>query len=159
MTPGELWTLAGVDIYMLSALLACCLVTGHGLKPRPLFGPRLAATLLAEGLWAYWCSYQWLFAPDPVLEGTAVVIVKYLGTFLLTAAAFRFCMCCGWTAALYGGTTGYILQHCAERTAEVAWALLPAWPWPACALCWPSAAGTTSWNMTATAAARATSCW
>ena len=93
MTPGELWTLAGVDIYMLSALLACCLVTGHGLKPRPLFGPRLAATLLAEGLWAYWCSYQWLFAPDPVLEGTAVVIVKYLGTFLLTAAAFRFCMC------------------------------------------------------------------
>ena len=126
--PARLRALLGVDCYMLAALLGCCLVTGHGLKHRPLFGPRLAAALLAECLWAYGCSYQWLFAPDPVCDGSIIVIVKYLGTFLLTAAAFRFCLCCGWTAALYGGTTGYILQHCAERTAEVAWALLPAWP-------------------------------
>ncbi len=128
MAPGELWALLGVDFYMLAALLACCVVAGHGLKPRPLFAPRAAAALLAECLWAYWCSYQWLFAPSPVCDVGVLVIVKYLGTFLLTVAAFRFCLRCGWTAALYGGTTGYILQHCAERAAEVVWALLPPRP-------------------------------
>lgn len=128
MTPGELWTLLGVDFYMLAALLACCLVTGHGLTPRPLFPARLAAAIAAECLWAYGCSYQWLFAPAPLWDVMGIVIVKYLGTFLLTAAAFRFCLRCGWTAALYGGTTGYILQHCAERTTEVVWAFLPSWP-------------------------------
>lgn len=128
MTPGELWTLLGVDFYMLAALLGCCLVTGHGLTPRPLFSLRMAGAVAAECLWAYGCSYQWLFTPDPVCGIKGIVIVKYLGTFLITVAAFRFCMCCGWTAALYGGTTGYILQHCAERTAEVARAFLPPQP-------------------------------
>ena len=128
MTPGELWVLLGVDFYMLAALLACCLVTGHGLTPRSLLPARLSAAIAVECLWAYGCSYQWLFAPDPLWGAEEIVIVKYLGTFLLTVTAFRFCLRCGWTAALYGGTTGYILQHCAERTTEVVWAFLPPWP-------------------------------
>ena len=58
------------------------------------------------------------------------MILKYLGTFLLTIGAFRLCLRCGWSAALYGGTTGYILQHCAERITEITQALLgvpPGW--------------------------------
>ena len=163
MTSGELWTLLGVDFYMLAALLGCCLVTGHGLTPRSPFPFRMAAAIAAECLWAYGCSYQWLFTSDPVGGIKGIVIIKYLGTFLLTVAAFRFCLCCGWTAALYGGTTGYILQHCAERTAEVARAFLP--PQPAwvnnliLAVLTALACLLFIWNTTATAAARATSCW
>lgn len=125
MSPGELWTLLGVDFYMLAALLGCCLVTGHGLTPRSPFPLRMAAALAVECLWAYGCSYQWLFSSDPAWGLKGIVIIKYLGTFLLTVAAFRFCLCCGWTAALYGGTTGYILQHCAERVSEIVRAFLP----------------------------------
>lgn len=128
MSLGTLWDLVNPDFYMLSALLVCCLLTGHGLKARPLFGMRLAMTVLVECLWAYACTYQWMFAPISVWSSGFIVVIKYLGTFLLTIAAFRFCLCCGWTAALYGGTTGYILQHCAERTAEVVQALLPPRP-------------------------------
>ena len=122
--PAGLGLALWFDGYMLAALLACCLVTGHGLEPRPGFGLRLALAVMAELLWACLCSYQWMFVPDPVCGARGIVVVKYLGTFLLTIAAFRFCLRCGWTAALYGGTTGYILQHCAERITEIAQALL-----------------------------------
>lgn len=120
--------LLGVDFYMLAALLACCLVVGHGLKPRPLFGLRSAAMAAVECLWAYFWTYQWLFTQDHLWSDNVIVVLKYMGTFLLTVAAFRICLDCGWTAALYGGTTGYILQHCAERIAEVVQGILPPRP-------------------------------
>lgn len=130
ISPGELWLLAWVDGYMLAALLGCCLVTGHGLERRPFFALRLAAAILAECLWAGVCSYQWLLAREPVWSVQGIVVCKYLGTFLLTIAAFRLCLRCGWASALYGGTTAYILQHCAQRIAEMAQTLLgipPGW--------------------------------
>lgn len=126
----ELQWLAWIDLGMLIALLACCIVTGRGLEPRPFFLLRLTAAAAVECLWAMACSYQWMLARDPLWNTEGVVVVKYLGTFLLTIAAFRFCLRCGWTAALYGATTAYILQHSAERIAEIVQALAgvsPGW--------------------------------
>lgn len=126
----ELQWLAWIDLGMLIALLACCIVTGRGLEPRPFFLLRLTVAAAAECLWAMACSYQWMLARDPLWNTEGVVVVKYLGTFLLTIAAFRFCLRCGWTAALYGATTAYILQHSAERIAEIVQALAgvsPGW--------------------------------
>lgn len=128
--PGELWLLAWFDFCMLAALLACCAVAGHGLERRPWFALRLAVAALAECLWAGLCTYQWVLAQTPAWSPSGIVIFKYLGTFLLTIGAFRLCLRCGWSAALYGGTTGYILQHCAERIMEIIQAVLgipPGW--------------------------------
>lgn len=120
----ELQWLAWIDLGMLIALLACCIVTGRGLERRPLFALRLTAAAAVECLWAGVWTYQWTLVQSPVWSLEGIVVVKYLGTFLLTVAGFRFCLRCGWPAALYGGTTAYILQHCAERLAEIAQALL-----------------------------------
>lgn len=128
MGTDTLWLLISIDIYMLAALLACCLVAGHGLKPRPLFGLRFAVMAAGECLWAYFWTYQWLFVQSCLWDVNVIVVLKYMGTFLLTVIAFRVCLCCGWRTALYGGTTGYILQHCAERIAEVLRGLLPPHP-------------------------------
>lgn len=127
---GGLLLLAWFDFGMLAALLVCCVVAGQGLERRGLFWLRLAAAVLAECLWAGMCTYQWILTANPLLGPSGIVICKYLGTFLLTIGAFRLCLRCGWPAALYGGTTGYILQHCAERVAEIAQAALdvpPGW--------------------------------
>lgn len=127
---GKLRLLAWFDLSMLAALLVCCAVAGHGLERRPWFGLRLAAASLAECIWAGACTYQWVLAQPPAWSAEGIVILKYLGTFLLTIGAFRLCLRCGWSAALYGGTTGYILQHCAERITEITQALLgvpPGW--------------------------------
>lgn len=128
--PGGLQLLIWFDSYMLLALLACCIVAGYGLERRPLFGLRLAVAAAVECLWAGVWTYQWILAKAPLWEPGGIVICKYLGTYLLTIGAFRLCLRCGWSAALYGGTTGYILQHCAERITEIAQAALgipPGW--------------------------------
>lgn len=119
IAPWELWLIAWYDFFMLVSLLACCVVAGHGLDRRPLFWLRLAGAVLAECLWAGVCTYQWVLAQPSPWTPTGIVIFKYLGTFLLTIGAFRLCLRCGWSAAVYGGTTGYILQHCAERITEI----------------------------------------
>lgn len=122
--------IAWYDFFMLASLLACCIVAGHGLERRPLFWLRLAAAILAECLWAGLCTYQWVLVQPSVWSPSGIVVFKYLGTFLLTVGAFRLCLRCGWPAALYGGTTGYILQHCAERSMEIAQGVLgipPGW--------------------------------
>lgn len=128
--PGGLQLLIWFDSYMLLALLACCIVAGYGLERRPLFGLRLAVAAAVECLWAGVWTYQWILAKAPLWEPGGIVICKYLGTYLLTIGTFRLCLRCGWSAALYGGTTGYILQHCAERITEIAQAALgipPGW--------------------------------
>lgn len=128
--PGGLQLLIWFDSYMLLALLACCIVAGYGLERRPLFGLRLAVAAAVECLWAGVWTYQWILAKAPLWEPGGIVICKYLGTYLLTIGAFRLCLRCGWSAALYGGTSGYILQHCAERITEIAQAALgipPGW--------------------------------
>ncbi len=119
ITPWELWLIAWYDCFMLVSLLACCVVAGHGLDRRPLFWLRLAGAALAQCLWAGACTYQWVLAQPPAWTPAGIVIFKYLGTFLLTIGSFRLCLRCGWPAAVYGGTTGYILQHCAERITEI----------------------------------------
>lgn len=88
------------------------------------------STVAVECLWAGVWTYQWILAKAPLWEPGGIVICKYLGTYLLTIGAFRLCLRCGWSAALYGGTSGYILQHCAERITEIAQAALgipPGW--------------------------------
>lgn len=107
--PGGLQLLIWFDSYMLLALLACCIVAGYGLERRPLFGLRLAVAAAVECLWAGVWTYQWILAKAPLWEPGGIVICKYLGTYLLTIGTFRLCLRCGWSAALYGGTTGYIL--------------------------------------------------
>lgn len=127
---GGLLLLVWFDFGMLAALLVCCVVAGQGLERRELFWLRLAVAVLAECLWAGMCTYQWILTENLFWGPNSIVICKYLGTFLLTIGAFRLCLRCGWPAALYGGTTGYILQHCAERVAEIAQAALdvpPGW--------------------------------
>ena len=89
-----------------------------------------------ECLWAGVWTYQWILAKAPLWEPGGIVICKYLGTYLLTIGAFRLCLRCGWSAALYGGTTGYILQHCAERITEIAQAALGIPPGWGRSCCW-----------------------
>lgn len=130
ITLWELWLIVWYDSFMLASLLICCVVAGHGLERRSLYWLRLSAAILAECLWAGWCTYQWVLAQPSVWPTPGIVILKYLGTFLLTIGAFRLCLRCGWPAAVYGGTTGYILQHCAERITEIAQGTLgipPGW--------------------------------
>ena len=126
--PEQLAEMLRADLYMRAVLLTCCLVTGYGLKARPMLGLRLTAMVGAEALWAGLCTFLLCFVWEPAWSTSGVIVAKYLGTYLLAVAAFRFCLRCGWTAALYGGTTGYILQHCSERMTEVSLALLPSLP-------------------------------
>lgn len=108
--PEQLAEMLRADLYMRAVLLTCCLVTGYGLKARPMLGLRLTAMVGAEALWAGLCTFLLCFVWEPAWSTSGVIVAKYLGTYLLAVAAFRFCLRCGWTAALYGGTTGYILQ-------------------------------------------------
>lgn len=119
-----LWLLR-VDIYMLTVLLVCCLTAGYGSKTRGLVGLRLAVSALAWMLWACACNQAAIMLHIPVWNAGGVAVLKYLGIYLLTIGAFRFCTRYGWNAALYGATTGYILQHCAIRIAEILQVVFP----------------------------------
>lgn len=108
-----------VDFFMLAALLAGCLLLGKGLYARKNAAVRVMIAILAECLWAYPLSYLWLYSGWASDLLGALVVTKYMGTFLLTILAFWFCCQCGFFAALFCGTTAYILQHCSERLLEI----------------------------------------
>lgn len=108
-----------VDFFMLAALLAGCLLLGRGLPARKNVAVRIAAAIIMECLWAYPLSYLWLYSGWTSSYLGALVVSKYMGTFLLTILAFWFCCQCGFFVALFCGTTAYILQHCSERLLEL----------------------------------------
>lgn len=111
--------LIGVDFFMLAALFAGCLLLGREHTPRNGIAARVLAAVMVECLWAYPLSYLWLYSGWTSYYLGALVVTKYLGTFVLTILAFWFCYQCGFFVALFCGTTAYILQHCAERILEI----------------------------------------
>lgn len=108
-----------VDFFMLTALIAGCLLLGRGLPVRNNVAARVTLAVVVECLWAYPLSYLWLYSGWASSYLGAVVVSKYMGTFVLTILAFWFCWQCGFFVALFCGMTAYILQHCSERLLEI----------------------------------------
>lgn len=108
-----------VDFFMLMALIAGCLLLGRGLPVRKNVAARVTFAVIVQCLWAYTLSYLWLYSGWASGYLGAVVVSKYMGTFVLTILSFWFCYQCGFFVALFCGTTAYILQHCSERLLEI----------------------------------------
>ena len=115
----EWLTFINIDFFVLAALFAGCLLMGREHMPREGIAARVAVSVAAECLWAYSMSYLWLCSGWGSVYTGAIVVTKYLGTFVLTILAFWFCYRCGFFVALFCSTAAYILQHCSERILEI----------------------------------------